>query len=116
MLQGRPIFLRLAPSRGKGISIQGAISNLQREFIWSVSDGNDGYTFKKFVRKVAAWAINPAKTVLVMDNATYHQGQALKEYCKEKGLGLLFTPSASSDLNPVGKSTLQFLALNFRKW
>ena len=61
-----------------------------------MSEGNSGEPFKKFIRKVAAWAKDPKNTVLVMDNASYHRNKALKQLCKDRGLGLLYLPPCSS--------------------
>ena len=83
-----------------------AISSLQPEFKWAVSDRNEGTSFIKFVRQLCRWAIDPKKTVLVMDNMSYHRSKELKKLCSDKSTGILFTPPSSSDLNPVGKSPL----------
>ena len=55
-------------------------------------------------RSSTAGAAKNTKKVYVLDNATYHTSKEIKKYCKEAGIGLLFLPSSSSDLNPIGKS------------
>ncbi len=40
-------------------------------------------------------------SVLVLDNASIHKGQRLRNLCDEKGIRLEFLPPYSPDYNPV---------------
>ncbi len=42
-----------------------------------------------------------AKSVVVMDNATFHKSQRMKEALESKGHTLLYLPPYSPDLNPI---------------
>ena len=42
-------------------------------------------------------------SVLVLDNASIHKGQYLKNICEQQGVRLEFLPSYSPDYNPVCK-------------
>lgn len=46
----------------------------------------------------------PAQSVLILDNARFHQAKQLKLIAEEKGHQLLFLPPYSPDLNPIEKS------------
>lgn len=43
----------------------------------------------------------PDKSVVVMDNASFHKGSAMKEALGEAGHDLLYLPPYSPDLNPI---------------
>jgi transposase len=54
-----------------------------------------------------AWVIQdlipklPPQSVVVMDNATFHQGQTMKNALEDAGHSLLYLPPYSPDLNPI---------------
>ena len=43
----------------------------------------------------------PRKSVVVMDNASFHKGEAMKKALQEAGHTLLYLPPYSPDLNPI---------------
>lgn len=43
----------------------------------------------------------PKKSVVVMDNATFHKGAEMREALKKTGHTLLYLPPYSPDLNPI---------------
>ena len=45
----------------------------------------------------------PPRSVVVMDNATFHKGQAMQQTLDEAGHTLLYLPPYSPDLNPIEK-------------
>jgi hypothetical protein len=40
---------------------------------------------------------------VVMDQATYHTGNNSIKYLTDLGIGVIFLPASSSNLNPIGK-------------
>jgi len=56
-----------------------------------------------------AWVIEdlipklPPKSVVIMDNASFHKGAAMKSAIEDAGHTLLYLPSYSPDLNPIEK-------------
>lgn len=42
-----------------------------------------------------------AKSVLVMDNASFHHSERIKEICLSAGVKLVYLPPYSPDLNPI---------------
>lgn len=40
-------------------------------------------------------------SVLILDNASIHKSQYLRDLCEEKGVRLEFLPAYSPDFNPV---------------
>ena len=49
----------------------------------------------------------PPKSVIVLDNATFHKRDDMKEAIKEKGHILEYLPPYSPDLNPIEKKWAQ---------
>lgn len=53
----------------------------------------------------------PPKSVIIMDNATFHKGADMKRALKEAGHTLLYLPTYSPDLNPIEKKWAQAKSL-----
>lgn len=49
----------------------------------------------------------PAKSVLILDNATFHKGVSMQKVLTEAGHTLLYLPPYSPDLNPIEKKWAQ---------
>ena len=43
----------------------------------------------------------PEKSVVIMDNASFHKGETMQKALKEAGHTLLYLPPYSPDLNPI---------------
>lgn len=67
-----------------------------------------------------AWIIHdllpklPPKSVVVLDNATFHKGAEMKKRLEEEGHIVLFLPPYSPDLNPIEKKWSQAKAIRRR--
>jgi len=46
---------------------------------------------------------NPEKSVLVIDNATFHKKDEIYDIADEYGFKVIFLPAYSPDLNPIEK-------------
>jgi transposase len=46
---------------------------------------------------------NPAKSVLIIDNASWHKKDAIYDIADEYGIKVIFLPPYSPDLNPIEK-------------
>jgi len=49
----------------------------------------------------------PNKSVIVMDNATFHKGREMQKLINDAGHTLIFLPPYSPDLNPIEKKWAQ---------
>ena len=49
----------------------------------------------------------PPKSVIILDNATFHKGKTMKQALQEAGHTLLYLPPYSPDLNPIEKKWAQ---------
>ncbi len=49
----------------------------------------------------------PPKSIIIMDNATFHKGDAMKKAIESEGHTLLYLPPYSPDLNPIEKKWAQ---------
>jgi transposase len=78
----------------------------------------DGELFTDFIRELlpmcGRWP--EPNSVLVMDNASFHQGALIKELCDEAGVMLFFLSPYSPDLNPIEELFSQLKAFVRRHW
>jgi transposase len=49
----------------------------------------------------------PPKSVVILDNATFHKGGAMQNTLKDAGHTLIYLPAYSPDLNPIEKKWAQ---------
>ena len=100
------LFLPLTKSRGSSASVIGAISNKNSRVLWQVVESSDETSFLNFISymETEQFFRNGRRVIVVMDNATYHHTNRVKERIRSLGVGILFLPPSSSDLNPIGKS------------
>ena len=93
--------------RSKRWSILPAIT-LEGYLTYDILHG--GYTtahFNNFIRTKVLPRMNPfpaPRSVLILDNASCHRSQELKEMCREAGVVLEFLPPYSPDFNPIKES------------
>ena len=57
----------------------------------------------------------PPESVVIMDNASFHKGQKMKEALEDAGHTLLYLPTYSPDLNPIQKKWAQAKAVRRRE-
>ena len=56
----------------------------------------------------------PTNSVIVMDNASFHKGVAMKKAIEDAGHTLLYLPPYSPDFNPIEKKWAQAKAIRRR--
>ena len=95
------LFHELPATRGKGVALMGAISTASQSIVLRTYDRNNSINFLEFLKPVAGMARNARQTVVVMDNATYHRNLKVKDFLNSRGIGLLYLPPSSSELNPI---------------
>lgn len=63
----------------------------------------DSVVFEDFIQQVLQhcrpWP--ESKSVLIMDNASFHHSERIKQMCADAGVKLLYLPPYSPDLNPI---------------
>jgi transposase len=63
----------------------------------------DGKVFEDFIVQLLPhcdrWP--EPKSVLIMDNASFHQTEQIEQLCDKAGVKLVYLPSYSPDLNPI---------------
>ena len=62
---------------------------------------------------------NPAKSILIIDNASWHKKDAIYDIADEYGVAVIFLPPYSPDLNPIEKfwaNVKHRLRLNMHKF
>ena len=96
-----PYSLNLTPQRGSGITVLGGISNFNKKLIWVTASGSNKKSTKTMLIQIVKASQKNTNTVIVLDNASWHRGKAIKDYLAGKGVTLMFLPSGSSALSPV---------------
>jgi hypothetical protein len=56
------------------------------------------------------------KSVLVMDNASFHHSDRIEEMCLRVGVKLVYLPPYSPDLNPIEEFFAELKAFIKRNW
>jgi transposase len=56
------------------------------------------------------------KSVLVMDNASFHHSERIEQLCSEAGVKLVYLPPYSPDLNPIEEFFAELKAFIRRNW
>jgi hypothetical protein len=56
------------------------------------------------------------KSVLVMDNASFHHSERIKQMCSDAGVKLMYLPPYSPDLNPIEEFFSELKAFIKRNW
>lgn len=57
----------------------------------------------------------PPKSVVIMDNASFHKGKQMKKFIEDAGHILFYLPTYSPDLNPIEKKWAQSKAVRRRE-
>jgi transposase len=107
-LHGEPAFRRLFNTHGHNEAFS-SIASMWICGINSVTTFEDGVNAEKFfdtIRDVIIPTMNPmgqVRSILVLDNASVHDKDALAVLCAGAGVGLIFLPPYSYDFNPIEK-------------
>lgn len=56
------------------------------------------------------------KSVIIMDNASFHRSKGIEQMCLEKGVKLVYLPPYSPDLNPIEEFFAELKAFIRRNW
>lgn len=71
---------------------------------FAFSGSMDGDLFEGWLEHILISSLNnPAKSVLIMDNASWHKRVAVYDIADEYGIKVIFLPPYSPDLNPIEK-------------
>jgi transposase len=86
---------------GTSLNCFGSINLQNGNFISSFHDkGNSDATIEHFTKVRSNYNENIPLAFLI-DNASWHKTQAVKEYCEENKITLLFLPPYSPEYNPI---------------
>ena len=120
MQTSHPIRQYIRKTKGSNVSVYGALSSKQRGFKWyATKESSNAVGFLFFLKwHVIDWPRDPQRTIIVMDNISYHEGNAtwydenkvkirvesISKLIEDAGINVLFLPPYSSELNPIGES------------
>jgi len=78
----------------------------------------DGEVFEDFLEELLQWCGRwpQPKSVLVMDNASFHRTARVEELCADAGVILMYLPPYSPDLNPIEEFFAELKAFIRRNW
>lgn len=74
----------------------------------------DGEVFENFIEQLLHHCNSDA--VLIMDNASFHHSERIREMCLEAGVELLNLPPYSPDLNPIEEFFAEMKASMKKQW
>ena len=78
----------------------------------------DSIIFEDFIEQLLAhcgrWP--EPKSVLVMDNASFHRSERVAQLCREAGVKLVYLPPYSPDLNPIEEYFSVLKAFIRKRW
>ncbi len=78
----------------------------------------DSENFESFIEELlqhcGRWP--QPRSVLIMDNASFHRTDQIREMCDEAGVILLYLPPYSPDLNPIEELFAELKAFIKRNW
>lgn len=78
----------------------------------------DCEVFEDFLEELLQWCGRwpQPKSVLVMDNASFHRTARVEELCAKAGVILMYLPPYSPDLNPIEEFFAELKAFIRRNW
>lgn len=78
----------------------------------------DAYFFEDFIEELLEHRgkYPEPKSVIIMDNASFHRSERIEHMCREKGVKLVYLPPYSPDLNPIEDSFAEMKAFIRRHW
>lgn len=78
----------------------------------------DAVVFEDFIRQLlhhcGRWP--EPRSVLVMDNASFHRTEGVRQICSTAGVKLVYLPPYSPDLNPIEEFFAELKAFIKRRW
>lgn len=98
--QGQRVYGIKKANRGKRLSIISALNdnNLQAPFVF------EGYcnteVIHLYIERVLVPTLRPGQ-IVIMDNASFHKSQRIKDAIEKAQCQLLYLPVYSPDLNPI---------------
>jgi transposase len=78
----------------------------------------DGALFESFIEELLSYCGRwpEPKSVLVMDNASFHRSDRIEQLCRDAGVVLLYLPPYSPDLNPIEEFFAELKTYIRRNW
>lgn len=85
---------------------------------WIFQGSTDACLFEAFIKELLSFCGRwpEPHSVLVMDNASFHDPHAIRELCDQAGVKLIFLAPYSPDLNPIEEFFSQLKAFIRRHW
>lgn len=72
--------------------------------------------FEEYIEQLLHVCVSKAYDVLVMDNASFHHSERIKQMCDDAGIVLIYLPPYSPDLNPIEEFFAELKAFIKRQW
>lgn len=69
---------------------------------------------QEFLHHCGKWP--EPKSVLIMDNASFHHSETIEQMCSQAGVKLVYLPPYSPDLNPIEELFAELKAFIRRHW
>ena len=78
----------------------------------------DGALFEDYIEQILHHCrpCPELKSVLIMDNASFHHSERIEQICRDAGVRLLYLPPYSPDLNPIEEFFAKLKAFIKKQW
>lgn len=98
--KGQDLIAQVASKRGKNLSVIGAFDSLGMICTYSQLGAIKRVDFERYLREDLLTQLT-AGSVLILDNASIHQGGKIADLVAKAGCTLLYLPPYSPDFNPI---------------
>jgi transposase len=107
---GHPAVEHSRARQHKRVSVIYGVDNTGRRFYEVVDDTVVTSMFANFIRSMP-W--EPG-AIIIMDNASIHKGQSVRNACSERGFKIVYCPPYSPDMNPI-ENVFAFIKSHYRR-
>jgi transposase len=94
------------------------VSVCSKNLTFIMRGSTDGAVFEEFIEQLLPFCGRwpEPKSVLVMDNASFHHTERIEQMCHDAGVKLVYLPPYSPDLNPIEEFFAELKAFIKRHW
>jgi transposase len=101
-------------NKGKNVTVIASLSPSGMGESLILEDATNGEMFTLYLEKVLMPSLHPGQ-IVIMDNASIHEGEKVQQAIEAKGCHVLFLPTYSPDFSPIEEAFSKFKALLRKK-
>jgi transposase len=105
---------KIPRNKGKNVTVIASLSPSGMGESLLLEDAANGEMFTLYLEKVLMPSLHPGQ-IVIMDNASIHEGEKVRQAIEAKGCHVLFLPPYSPDFSPIEEAFSKFKALLRKK-